>query len=96
MIQKAITMTSKGTFTLPAKVRKELGLTKAGDKLLLTFHQKNGEVTLKKPADLRTIQQENARIAREKGIPPLTGQKLREVREQAWLERWERFVHQDD
>lgn len=96
MIQKAITMTSKGTFTLPAKVRKELGLTKAGDKLLLTFHQKNGEVTMKKPADLHAIQQENARIAREKGIPPLTGQKLREVREQAWLERWERFVHQDD
>ncbi len=38
MIQKAITMNSKGAFTLPAKVRRELGLSEAGQKLMLTYH----------------------------------------------------------
>lgn len=38
MIQKAIAMTSKGTFTLPAKIRADLALSKKGQKLMVTYH----------------------------------------------------------
>lgn len=72
-------MTSKGTFTLPAKVRKELGLNKAGDSLLLQYHKKSGQIIIEKPLDLQEIQRKNAAIAKAKGIKPITD--LHEIRE---------------
>ncbi len=51
-------MTSKGTFTLPAKVRKELGLTKPGQKLMLTFHPLSKTVSLTAEPDFAALRSE--------------------------------------
>ena len=96
MIDTFITMTSKGTFTLPAKVRKQLGLTEAGDKLRLTFHEQSKTVELKSIPDLHAMQARNAAYLQEKGIKPLTDAELRQARQDAWGERWKRYEHQDD
>lgn len=72
-------MTSKGTFTLPAKVRKELGLNKVGDSLLLQYHKKSRQVILEKPVNLKEIQRKNAAAVKAKGIKPITD--LHEIRE---------------
>ena len=85
MIQKTIAMTPKGTFTLPAPVRKQLGLNKLGDKLLLTFHQKSGTITIEKPVDLRDLQARNAAKAAVRGITPVTD--INKVREAKHAER---------
>lgn len=87
MIDTFITMTSKGTFTMPAKVRRQLGVTKGGDKLQLTFHQKSGEVVIKKPADLRALQKRNAAALKARGIQPLSDADLRRARQEAWGQR---------
>lgn len=92
MIETFITMTSKGTFTMPAAVRKKLGVTKAGDKLQLTFHQKNGEVVIKKPADLRAMQKRNAALLKARGIKPLSDTELRRARQEAWGQRTSRLT----
>ena len=42
-----ITMTSKGTFTLPAQVRKDFGLNKKGDRLMLRYRPGNRSAELK-------------------------------------------------
>jgi len=51
-----ITMTSKGTFTLPAKVRKDFGLHSKGDKLMLTYQPGSRRAELKAPLNLSDIQ----------------------------------------
>ncbi|MDB5184253.1 MAG: hypothetical protein JWN38_61 [Candidatus Saccharibacteria bacterium] len=81
MIQKSVVMTSKGTFTLPATVRKALGLTKAGDKLMLTFHEQSSVVELKKAPDFAAIQEEIAQLL-PANAPPLELKKIREQRHQ--------------
>lgn len=91
-MQKAITMTSKGTFTLPAQVRKALGVTKAGDTLLLQYHERSKTVEIKNIPDLRAIQKQNAAIVKAKGIKPITD--LGEVRAKMYTERWKRFQKQ--
>lgn len=86
MMQKVITMTSKGTFTLPAQIRKELGLNKMGDKLLLAYHPESHEIVIKKAADLRAMQKRNAEFIKAKGIKPVTD--LNAVREQMYTTRY--------
>ena len=71
-------MTSKGTFTLPAHIRKELGLKKIGDKLMLTYHQKNQSVELTKAPDFATMRAELAKKL-PKDLPPFD---LEEIRRQ--------------
>lgn len=55
MIQQPITMTSKGTFTLPAHIRKDLGLKKIGDKLMLTYHREAKTVELSGATDFEDL-----------------------------------------
>ncbi len=62
MTQTAITMTSKGTFTLPAKIRKELGLKGAGDRLMLSYHAISKKVELTKAPDLAAMRTEIASL----------------------------------
>ncbi len=84
-------MTSKGTFTLPARVRQALGVNDKGDKLMLTFHEKSGTVELTKGADLRAIQKELAEILKKKfpnGVPPLDMKKISEQRHQEAVRRY--------
>ncbi len=83
MIQKAITMTSKGTFTLPAKVRKQLGLAHAGDKLMLTYHDESQTVEIKKAPDLAAMQKEIAALI-PKHLPPFNLEAARREKHEAY------------
>jgi bifunctional DNA-binding transcriptional regulator/antitoxin component of YhaV-PrlF toxin-antitoxin module len=51
-----ITMTSKGQFTLPARVRKAMALQQRGDKLTLAFHPDSRQIVLSKPMSFAAIQ----------------------------------------
>jgi bifunctional DNA-binding transcriptional regulator/antitoxin component of YhaV-PrlF toxin-antitoxin module len=53
-------MTSKGQFTLPVAVRRELGLKKAGDTLTLDFDKSSQKATIYKPV---TIEELSERIS---------------------------------
>ena len=73
-----ISMTSKGTFTLPARIRKDLGLKVQGDKLLVNYDPSRRKIELEKPADLRKLQKENAKLI-PNDLPPFD---LKEIRKQ--------------
>ncbi len=57
-MNKTITMTTKGTFTLPASIRRRLGVNNKGDKLAIVLDEANQRVIISKPADLSSIHQE--------------------------------------
>ena len=82
-----ITMTSKGTFTLPARVRKEFGLNKKGDRLTLRYRPGSRKAELQAPVDLRAMQAEIAKLI-PKNIPPLKD--VRAYLDQAKLEDYQR------
>ncbi len=65
-----ITMTSKGTFTLPAKLRKEFGLNQKGDKLMLSYRPGSQKAELHAPLNIRAMQTEIAQLV-PADIPPL-------------------------
>lgn len=55
-MQKTITMTSKGTFTMPIAIRKKLGVSERGDRLLYTFDPDKQQMIIEKPkADFSAI-----------------------------------------
>jgi len=54
-MDRTITMTTKGTFTLPAAFRKKLGVNNKGDKLTVVLDEANQRVIISKPADLATL-----------------------------------------
>lgn len=66
-----IKMTSKGTFTLPARIRKEFGLNKKGDRLMLLYKPGSRTAQLQAPVDLRAIQAKVDKLI-PKSIIPLT------------------------
>lgn len=56
-MKNTIAVTTKGTFTMPAKVRKSMGVNQRGDKLLYTYDEKEKIMTIKKPTvDFRQLQ----------------------------------------
>jgi len=60
-MNKTITMTTKGTFTLPAHVRKAMGISDKGDKLTYEYDEVNKRVTIEKPTvDLLALQKNMA------------------------------------
>jgi len=66
-----ITMTSKGQFTLPANVRRALGLHKPGEKLTLDLNAASQQVVLSKPISFADIQA-RAKTYVKPGTTPLT------------------------
>lgn len=54
-MNKTITMTTKGTFTLPSSIRKKLGVNNKGDKLNIMLDEANQRVIITKPANLTTF-----------------------------------------
>lgn len=70
-MQTTITITSKGQVTLPAKVRKSLGLQKAGDKLILDYDERNHRAIISKPTSIEEL---SARLTAmiKPGIKPIT------------------------
>lgn len=85
-----ITMTSKGTFTLPAKIRKEFGLRAAGDQVMLRYRQGSKQVELEAPLDLRALQSEVDKLI-PSNIPPLTDVRtfLDDAKTKAWKQQLE-------
>ena len=51
-MNKTITMTTKGTFTLPSSIRKKLGVNNKGDKLNVMLDEANQRIIITKPANL--------------------------------------------
>ena len=73
-MNKTITMTTKGTFTLPAEIRKQLNVSKKGDKLAISFDQTNKTVTIYSPIGLDQIQEDLAPyVAGKKPIKDASG-----------------------
>jgi bifunctional DNA-binding transcriptional regulator/antitoxin component of YhaV-PrlF toxin-antitoxin module len=70
-----LTMTSKGTFTLPARVRKDFGLHAKGDRIMLTYRPGSRTAELKAPMDVRSMQD------RVDGLIPADIPPLADVRE---------------
>lgn len=66
---KTITMTTKGTFTLPAALRLKMGVNSKGDKLRIEFDEINQQLIIKKPISLEKIQGDLAPYTKE--LPPL-------------------------
>lgn len=69
-MNKTITMTTKGTFTLPAAMRAKMGVNTKGDKLRVEFDEVNQQLIIKKPISLDEIQKDLAPYAAK--VPPLT------------------------
>ena len=69
-MKNTITMTSKGTFTLPAEIRKKIGVNKLGDKLNIEFNEKTNQVVISKPTSLDDIQKYTSKYIKKE---PLIG-----------------------
>jgi bifunctional DNA-binding transcriptional regulator/antitoxin component of YhaV-PrlF toxin-antitoxin module len=52
---QTITMTTKGTFTLPAVLREKIGVNKKGDQLEITYQEDTGNLVISKPKSLDQI-----------------------------------------
>lgn len=49
IMKSTVAIITKGSITMPAKVRKSMGVNKRGDKLLYTYDEKEKVMTIKKP-----------------------------------------------
>lgn len=83
-MRKTITITRKGQTTLPAEVRRKLGVARTGGVLLISFDEAHGQVTLRKPVTIAELSERATRRI-QPGTPPLTNvdeyyQTHREVR----------------
>ncbi len=56
MNQETITVTTKGTFTLPAHIRKDMGVNVKGDRLAIHFDKAKSQVIIKKTTSFEDIQ----------------------------------------
>ena len=68
-MNKTITMTTKGTFTLPAVFRAKMGVNAKGDKLRIEFDETNQQLVIKKPTSLEEIHKDLAPYVNK--VPPL-------------------------
>ena len=71
VIEDDITVTTKGTFTLPVRIRRLLGITEKGAKLKIRFSLESKEAIISKPKDFAEIQAMTKKHIRPKK-PPLT------------------------
>jgi bifunctional DNA-binding transcriptional regulator/antitoxin component of YhaV-PrlF toxin-antitoxin module len=52
MNKTMLTVTSKGQTTIPASIRRKLGLHKTGGVLQMSFNESKGELIVSKPLDI--------------------------------------------
>lgn len=71
IIEDSITMTSKGTFTLPVKIRRLLGLSEMGARLKIRFYADKQEAVIYKPVEFSEVQEMSSKYL-SKRKPPLT------------------------
>jgi AbrB family looped-hinge helix DNA binding protein len=79
------TVTSKGTITIAAPLRKAMGL-KTGQKLTVTLNS-NNQVVLDAGTDLKTFEATRANITKKipSHLKGLAGDSLREAAAKAWV-----------
>jgi len=70
-MKNTITITSKGQTTLPAAVRRKLGLDKAGGILRINFDERKGELVISKPASITELSSKISRHIKP-GTKPIT------------------------
>lgn len=56
-MNKTITITSKGQTTIPAAIRRKLGLAQAGGVLQMSFNESRRELTITKPLGIDELSQ---------------------------------------
>lgn len=54
-MKTTLTITSKGQTTIPAPIRRKLGLDKSGGILLVDFDEHKGELTISKPLSIDAL-----------------------------------------
>ena len=70
-MNKILTMSNKGTFTLPIEIRKAFGLEHAGAKLLISFNEVTKQVIIEKQQDFQSLQSQTKKLIK-KNKKPLT------------------------
>ncbi len=65
-----ITITSKGQTTLPAAIRRKLGVGAEGGKLQIAFDEQKNQLVISKPMTLKELQQK-ANSYVKPGVAPL-------------------------
>ena len=60
-MNNTITITSKGQTTLPASIRRKLGLDKTGGILRITFNERKGELVISKPVSIAELSERASR-----------------------------------
>ncbi len=92
MTTQSITIRKKGQMTLPADVRRDLGIDE-GDKVILT--KRDGEYAL---TTINRVVDPTAGVLRQYAVdqPPITIEEMDEAVYQGIRESWERFVRETE
>ena len=61
LMNKTITITSKGQTTLPAAIRHKMGIDNAGGILQISFNEQRGELVITKPVGLAELSEKISR-----------------------------------
>ncbi|HEY4160952.1 MAG TPA: AbrB/MazE/SpoVT family DNA-binding domain-containing protein [Candidatus Saccharimonadales bacterium] len=69
-MKTTLTITSKGQTTIPAPIRKALGVDKGGI-LYIDFNERNNKATIEKPLTIDEISAKYSKLIKP-GTPPLT------------------------
>lgn len=83
------TVTSKGTITLPAEMRKKLH-AKPGVKLAIEYV--NNQVVVRPAVDLDALRAKARECMRKQGIAPVTDDQITDAFAQAAIERYQRSL----
>ena len=70
MTKNIITMTSKGTFTLPAFIRKDMELSGAGEQLVISYNPETKQATIYRAQEFEALHRKLLKFT--KGKKPLT------------------------
>lgn len=70
-MRNTITITSKGQTTLPAPMRRKLGLDKKGGVLQVSFNERKGELIISKPVSVAELSTQISRHIKP-GTKPVT------------------------
>ena len=83
-------VTSKGTITVPAKIRKQLGI-KPGIRLAIEVNKK-GNAEILRPIDIEEIRRRNQQFMKKNKIGPITDEQITKAWQDAAIERYKRSL----
>jgi AbrB family looped-hinge helix DNA binding protein len=70
-MSNTITITSKGQTTIPADIRRKLGLDKTGGVLRINFNERNSELVVSKPVSIAELSERVSRYIKP-GTKPVS------------------------